>query len=116
MRDAHLGDAPPTLAQLDQQFARQEPALRFEPDPLERFAPEQLARAVRILDLETEPPAQRKPVEASVSEPDEGVRALESVAHHNVGLVWLLNARQQAAHIGDLELAITVGEGDERAT
>jgi hypothetical protein len=56
-----------------EKLLREERAAGFDPDPLERVALEQLARAVDVADADSEPDAVREPVQPSIEHPDRGV-------------------------------------------
>ena len=113
VRDADLDDRPARGAQLDEQLGREERAARFDPDALERLAPEELAGAVDVGDREPEEDPVGEPVGPRVERPDERVGALDPEADDDVGRVGLGQAGGQPAEVGDLELAVAVGEGDE---
>ena len=113
MRHADLGDRPAGLAELDQQLRREEGAARLDPDALERLAPEQLAGAVHVGDPEAEEDPVRQPVGARVGDADERVGALDPEADDDVGVVRLRQSSREAAEVGDAELAVAVGEGEE---
>ena len=111
--DADLGDRSAVLADLDQQLRGEERAARLDPDALERLAPEQLAGAVDVADLEAEEDPVGELVGARVRDPDERVRALDPVADDDVGVVGRRQPLGQPAEVRDLELAVAVGEGKE---
>ena len=54
VRDADLDHTPSRRPELDQEFGREEGALRFDADPVERVASEQLAGTIDIGDPEPE--------------------------------------------------------------
>ena len=110
---ADLDDRPAGGVQLDQQLGREERAARLDRDPRQRLAPEQLAGAVDVADLEAEPDPDREPVQPGVDRPDERVRPLDPVADDGVGLVGLAEAGGEPAEVRDPELAVAVGERDE---
>ena len=113
MRDTDLDHGPARRPQLDDHLGREEGAARFDSKPLERLAPEELGGAVDIGDLEAEEDAVRQSIGARVGGADERVGALDPEAGDDVGLVRGGQPGRQAPDVGDLELAIAVGVGDE---
>ena len=113
MRDADLDDGPAGGAELDDHLGREEGAAGFDPEPFERLAPEELAGAVDIGDREAEEDAVGEAIGARVGDPQRRVGALDPEADDDIGAVRLGQPRGQAADVGDLELAVAVGEGDE---
>ena len=99
--------------QLDQQLGREERAARLDAHALEGLAPEQLAGAVDVADPEAEEDPVGEPVGPGVERPDRRVGALDPEADDDVRVVRLGQARGQPAEVGDPELAVAVGEGDE---
>ena len=82
----------------------------FDPDALERLAPEELAGAVDVGDLEAEEDPVGQPVGPRVQRPDERIGALDPEADDDVGRVGLREPGGQPAEVRDLELAVAVGE------
>ena len=80
---------------------------------LQRVAPEQLAGAIDVGDLQAEEDAVGQAVQPRVDRADQGIGALDAEAHDDVRVVGPGEALGQAAEIRDTELAIAVGEGDE---
>ncbi len=113
VRDADLDDGPVGGAELDDHLGREEGAAGLDPEPLERLAAEELAGAVDVGDLEAEEDPVGEAIGAGVEGADERVGALDPEADDDVGGVGLGQAGGQAAEVGDLELAVAVGEGDE---
>ena len=109
---------PPGRRELDEQLRRQEGAARLDADAPQRLAPEELAGAVEVADAQAEEEPQAGPVDARVGQAEGRVGALDAVADHDVGgdagAVAVQRALEQAPEVGDPELAVAVGEADER--
>jgi hypothetical protein len=115
MRDAHLDDPSAGSPELDQQLGREEGTARCDTDPLERRAAEQLAGAVDIADPEAEPDPVRQPIDPGIERPHERIGSNDAEADDGVGRVRLAESLEQATQVGDAELPIAIGEGDELA-
>ena len=110
---------PTALADLDEQLGGQEGAARLHAHAVEGPAAEELAGAVGVAHGEPEEEAQAGPVDARVGQPDGGVRAPDAIAGHDVrgsppARPASLQPRQQEGQVRDAELAVAVGEADER--
>ena len=116
VRHPDLDDRPTRGAQLDEQLGREEGAVRFDRDALERGPPEELAGAVDVADREPEEDPVGEPVRPGVQDPDRWVRALDPEADDDIGCVGFRRPCGQPADVGDLELAVAVGERDELVT
>ena len=113
VRDADLGDRAALLADLDQQLRREERAAGLDPDALEGLAPEQLAGAVDVADPEPEEDPVGELVGPGVHDPDQGVGALDPVAHHHVRAIVRREPGRQPAEVLDPELPVAVGEREQ---
>ncbi len=113
VRHPDLGDRAARGAELDQELRREEGPVRFDVDALERLAAEELAGAVDVGDLEPEEDPVGEPVGARVGGADERVGALDAEADDDVGRVGGGEALGEPPDVGDVELAVAVGERDE---
>ena len=100
---------PAARPELDQELRGEERAARFDRHALERRPREELAGAVDVTDRQPEEDPVGEPVQARVDGPDQRVGALDPVADDRVG-VARLEPLDQPAEVGDLELAVAVGE------
>ncbi len=112
--DADLGQAPASSSDLDEQLRGEERAGRLEADALQRLASEELAGTVHVAHRQSVEEAQAQAVGSRVGEPDGRVGSPEAIADDDIGPVGRLRPRQEARQVGDTELAVAVGEGDER--
>jgi hypothetical protein len=71
-----------------------------------------------VTHLEAEEEAQAGTVDAGIRQPESGIGALDAVARDDAGglalRVGLRQTLQQDAKVGDAELAVPIGEADER--
>ena len=104
---------PAALLELDEQLGGHERAARLEADALERRALEELEGAVDVAHAEPVEDVQREAVGTRVGGADERIGALEAVAGDDVGSSGRGHAIEQPGQVGDPELAVAVGEGDE---
>ena len=81
--------------------------------PSEHLAPEELAGAVDVPDLQAEEDPVRQPVGTGVDGPDDRVRPPDAEADDHVRAVGLGEASRQAPDVLDVELAVAVGERDQ---
>ena len=82
--------------------------------PSRACAAEELAGAVDVAHLEAEEEPQAEAIGARVDQADGRVGASQPKADHDVGHVRSFRTRQQAGQVGDTELAVAIGERDER--
>jgi hypothetical protein len=108
-----LDQAPPGRTELDEQLGGEEGAARLDADALERLAPEELAGAVDVADAQPEEDPVGQAVGLRVCRPDGRVGAPDAVADDDIRAVVRRGAIEQPPEIGDLELAVAVGERDE---
>ena len=89
MGDADLDDGLAGGPQLDDHLGGEEGAAGFDSQPLEGLAPEELARAVDVGDLEAEEDPVGQAVGTRVQGPDKRIGALDPEADDDVGRVLL---------------------------
>src|SRR5439155_9636150 len=106
------GDRPARDLELDQQLGREERATRFDRDPLERLAPEELAGAVDVAHPEAEEDPVGEAVGPGVEGPDERIRPLDPEPDDDVRTIRLREAVDEPSDVGDPELPVPVRECD----
>ena len=93
MGDTDLDDGPAGRPQLDDHLGREEGAAGFDTQPVEGLAPEELAGAVDVGDLEPEEDPVGQSIRARVERADQRVGALDPEADDDIRLVRLRESR-----------------------
>ena len=107
MVDAHLGDLPPVADAAGEQLRRDHRPVGGQLDPADRAGADELERAVDVHHPEPERPPREPAPRATGGAAGEPVLAIDAVAGDEVVAG---RERQQADELGQVELAVAVGQ------